>query len=109
MVYPVISKEIHVLLRNLLDSPDKLFHHVRRSVVCILQIFIDAKQCVTLSRSAAAIVTMLSYGHQIAPEGDVYVTIADTALSGLAKAGIYGTYLVDYFPFCESPSYGSRS
>lgn len=47
---------------------------------------------------------MLSYGHQIAPEGDNYVAIADKALSGLAKAGLFGTYLVDYFPFCETIS-----
>lgn len=44
---------------------------------------------------------MLSYGHQIAPEGDEYVAIADKGLCGLAKAGLFGTYLVDYFPFCE--------
>ena len=42
---------------------------------------------------------MLAYGHQIAPEGDAYVTIADKALTGLAKAGLFGTYMVDYFPF----------
>lgn len=47
---------------------------------------------------------MLSYGHQIAPEGDEYVAIADKGLSGLAKAGLFGTYLVDYFPFCEAVS-----
>ena len=47
---------------------------------------------------------MLSYGHQIAPEGDVYVNIADKALTGLATAGIFGTYLVDYFSFCEFAS-----
>ena len=53
-------------------------------------------------RSAAAIVTMLSYGHQIAPEGDAYVTLADQALTGLAQAGLFGTYIVDYLPFRES-------
>lgn len=42
---------------------------------------------------------MMSYGHQIAPEGDMYVTIADKALAGLAQAGIFGTYLVDYMSF----------
>ena len=42
---------------------------------------------------------MLAYGHQIAPEGDAYVTIADKALTGLTKAGLFGTYMVNYFPF----------
>ena len=44
---------------------------------------------------------MLAYGHQIAPEGDVYVTLADKALTALARAGLFGTYLVDYLPFCK--------
>jgi hypothetical protein len=42
---------------------------------------------------------MISYGHQIAPEGDIYVTIADRALAALGQAGIFGTYLVDYLSF----------
>ena len=46
----------------------------------------------------------MSYGHQIAPEGDMYVTIADKALAGLAQAGIFGTYLVDYLSFRRSSS-----
>lgn len=54
-----------------------------------------------LPRTAAAIPMMLAYGHQIAPEGDIYVTIADTALKSLARAGIHGTYVVDYLSFCE--------
>ncbi|GJE87615.1 cytochrome P450 [Phanerochaete sordida] len=73
---PIILREAHTLLHNLIMDDSALFHHVRRS--------------------AAAIVMMLSYGHQIAPEGDLYVTIADKALAGLAQAGIFGTYLVDY-------------
>ncbi|GJE87610.1 cytochrome P450 [Phanerochaete sordida] len=72
----IMLREAHALLRNLMKDPDELFHHVRRSSI--------------------AIVMMLSYGHQIAPEGDMYVNIADKALSGLAQAGIFGTYMVDY-------------
>ncbi|EKM61159.1 uncharacterized protein PHACADRAFT_134438 [Phanerochaete carnosa HHB-10118-sp] len=78
---PVILRETYMLLYNLAEGQDDLFHHVRRS--------------------AAAIVMMLSYGHQIAPEGDIYVTIADKALSGLGQAGIFGTYLVDYLTFLK--------
>lgn len=50
---------------------------------------------------------MLSYGHQIAPEGDLYVSIADKALFALGQAGIFGTYLVDYLSF-RKPSWWSR-
>lgn len=81
LVQPVVLTEAHVLLRNLLTSPDQLFHHVKRT--------------------AAAIVMMLSYGHQIAPEGDLYVSIADKALFALGQAGIFGTYLVDYLSFLK--------
>ena len=50
-------------------------------------------------RSAAAIVMKISYGHDVSDKGDAYVTIADEAMQGLGKAGIFGTYLVDYLPF----------
>lgn len=43
---------------------------------------------------------MISYGHQVTPEGDYYVSLADQALSYLARAGIFGTYLVDYISIC---------
>ena len=42
---------------------------------------------------------MISYGHQIAPQGDVYVTIADRTLAAFGQAAIFGTYLVDYLSF----------
>lgn len=40
----------------------------------------------------------IAYGHKISEDGDVYVTIADQAMTGLARAGIFGTYIVDYLP-----------
>lgn len=43
----------------------------------------------------------ISYGHNISDKGDVFVTIADEAMQGLGKAGIFGSYLVDYLPFRE--------
>lgn len=43
----------------------------------------------------------ISYGHDISDKGDIYVTIADEAMQGLGKAGIFGTFLVDYLPFRE--------
>lgn len=42
------------------------------------------------------------YGHQVAPEGDPFVTLADRALGTLGHAGIFGTYLVDYIPLRTS-------
>lgn len=40
----------------------------------------------------------ISYGYQISPEDDYYVSLADRALTTLAQAGLLGTYLVDYIP-----------
>jgi hypothetical protein len=66
----------------LANTPDDFAHHLRRT--------------------AAAIVMRISYGHEVSDKGDVYVTLADEAMQGLGKAGIFGTFLVDYLPFCES-------
>ncbi|KIJ68344.1 hypothetical protein HYDPIDRAFT_82083 [Hydnomerulius pinastri MD-312] len=79
--HPNIIKETHTTLRNLLDTPDDFGHHLRRT--------------------AAAIVMKISYGHDIADKGDVFVTLADEALQGLGKAGIFGSFLVDYLPFLK--------
>jgi len=76
--HPVQMKETYVMLQNLAQTPDDFFHHVRRT--------------------AAAVVMKILYGHQVAPEGDVFVSLADKALATLAHSGIFGTYLVDYIP-----------
>ncbi|KAF9015256.1 cytochrome P450 [Cyathus striatus] len=74
-------KETHTLLRNLLSSPDQFRYYVRRT--------------------AAAIILNITYGHQVADHGDDYVALADKAISGLAMAGIFGTYVVDYLPWLK--------
>ncbi|KAI0926827.1 hypothetical protein AcV5_007515 [Taiwanofungus camphoratus] len=78
---PILTKEAHVLLRNLAKTPDNLFYHVRRS--------------------ASAIVMNILYGHQVPQEGDKYVGLAANALQTMAYAGIFGTYLVDYVPLLK--------
>ncbi|KAF8078524.1 cytochrome P450 [Lyophyllum atratum] len=79
--HPLQVKETHTLLRNLLDRPEN-FRYYCRSV-------------------AAAMILNVTYGHQVADGGDDYVALADRALSSLAKAGIFGTYLVDYLPILK--------
>lgn len=44
----------------------------------------------------------ISYGHDVAEDGDAYVTLAENAMWSLTHAGIYGTYLVDYLPIRAS-------
>jgi hypothetical protein len=66
----------------LANTPDGYAHHLRRT--------------------AAAIVMRISYGHEVSDKGDIYVTLADEAMQSFGKAGIFGTFLVDYLPICES-------
>jgi hypothetical protein len=47
---------------------------------------------------------MISYGYEVTSLNDEYVTLADEALALLGRAGLFGTYLVDYIPICECPS-----
>lgn len=79
--YSVVTKETYTTLRNLAHSPDDFAHHLRRT--------------------AAAIVMKISYGHEVSDKGDIYVTLADEAMQGLGMAGIFGSFLVDYLPFCK--------
>jgi len=58
----------------------------------------------SLGRAAAAIIVQITYGIQIDEkvdeEGDNYVSLADKAMSNLARAGLFGTYMV--VGFCSS-------
>ena len=56
-------------------------------------------------RSAAALVMNISYGHDVTEDDDVYVTLVEKGMKTLGYAGVYGTYVVDYLPFCESSPY----
>ncbi|THH13243.1 hypothetical protein EW146_g6950 [Bondarzewia mesenterica] len=51
--------------------------------------------------NAAALVMKISYGHDVAEEGDVFVTLAERAISNIMQAGIFGAYLVDYIPMLK--------
>jgi hypothetical protein len=55
----------------------------------------------TLGRAAAAIILQITYGiqidEQVDEDGDNYVSLADKAMSKLARAGLFGTYMVVNF------------
>ena len=96
---PTQIEETHALLRNLHRSPDKLAHHLRRCGFKRRSYRHFLKHAEF--RSFAALVMKISYGHQIEEEGDMYVGLADQVLGSLSRAGLYGTYLVDYIPLRE--------
>ncbi|KAK7058891.1 hypothetical protein VNI00_001515 [Paramarasmius palmivorus] len=80
--HPIQITETHTLLRNLLESPQKFSFHVRRN--------------------AAAIILSVVYGikvdESVDEQGDNYVSLANRAMESLSRAGIFGTYMVDYIP-----------
>ncbi|KAJ7631006.1 cytochrome P450 [Roridomyces roridus] len=81
------TQETHTLLCSLLLNPTEFRHHIRTA--------------------AAGIVLKMTYGLKVGA-GDEYVVLADQAIAGLAQAGIFGTYLVDYMPFLKyAPSWFS--
>jgi hypothetical protein len=49
-------------------------------------------------RSAAAIILNITYGYTLAERDDPCVALADAAMQTMSKAGVFGTYLVDYIP-----------
>ncbi|KAF7306992.1 Cytochrome P450 [Mycena indigotica] len=82
--HPLQIQEARILCRRLLDSPVDFRHHVRNA--------------------AATIVLRMAYGQSV--DTNDYVPLADKALSSLAQAGIFGTFLVDYIPILKyAPSW----
>ncbi|KAL0580370.1 hypothetical protein V5O48_001615 [Marasmius crinis-equi] len=83
--HPVQTLEAHTLLRNLMESPENFRGHARRA--------------------GAAVILSVTYGitvdEEVDSQGDNFVTLADKALAGLARAGIFGTYMVDYIPILK--------
>lgn len=56
---------------------------------------------VRCNRTAAGIVVHIAYGQVLADRGDAYVALADSAMAGLGAAGVFGTFMVDYFPLLK--------
>lgn len=41
------------------------------------------------------------YGIEVSPKDDRYISVAETALDGMARAANPGAFLVDIIPSCE--------
>ncbi|KAF8874417.1 cytochrome P450 [Infundibulicybe gibba] len=79
--WPTQLKEAHSLIRRLLHAPDELIDHFRHN--------------------AASVIMNVTYGINVAPHDDRYITIAEKALDGMAKAANPGAFLVDVLPFLK--------
>ncbi len=82
--HPLQLTEVHTLLRSLMKSPPSFLNHVRTS--------------------ATSLIVRITYGidlqETVDDSGNNFVTLADTAISSLSHAGIFGTYLVVRPKFC---------
>ncbi|KAF9070685.1 cytochrome P450 [Rhodocollybia butyracea] len=76
--WPIQLKEAHKLVRRMLHHPEDLINHLRFN--------------------SASIIMNVTYGIEIEDEEDHYITVAETALDGMAKAANPGAFFVDIFP-----------
>ncbi|KAJ7123133.1 cytochrome P450 [Mycena epipterygia] len=74
-------REVEALLNRLEESPDNFLHHIRHAL--------------------AAIIMNVTYGIRIKETDDPYITVAEEAVSFLNRAGIAGSFIVDFFPFLK--------
>ncbi|THU99940.1 cytochrome P450 [Dendrothele bispora CBS 962.96] len=79
--YPFQRKEVSVLLKKLLQSPENLHSHVRHH--------------------SGSIILRVSYGITSQEEKDYYVVLANRAIQGLIQAVNHGSFLVDFFPLLK--------
>ncbi|KAK7062611.1 hypothetical protein VNI00_000099 [Paramarasmius palmivorus] len=79
--WPIQLKEAHKLIRRMLHDPDDLINHLRFN--------------------SASTIMNVTYGIEIEEEDDHYITVAETALEGMAKAAHPGAFLVDIFPILK--------
>ncbi|KAJ7625732.1 cytochrome P450 [Roridomyces roridus] len=71
----------HKLLKRLLDTPDAFLTHLRQM--------------------AGELILSFTYGIDVLPSDDPYITLAEEALHTLVSAAIPGKYLVDTFPILK--------
>ncbi|KAI4652478.1 hypothetical protein J4E93_002681 [Alternaria ventricosa] len=75
------TEAAHFLL-NLLESPDKLFDHIRKE--------------------AGSVILKITYGYTTVANGnDPFVDLAAKTMEQFSDATVPGKWSVDIFPFCE--------
>jgi hypothetical protein len=78
------AESVHFVL-NLLNSPDKLFDHIRKE--------------------AGSVILKITYGYTTIPhDNDPFVDLAAKTMEQFAEATVPGKWMVDILPFCTSQS-----
>ncbi|KAJ7761119.1 cytochrome P450 [Mycena metata] len=74
-------REVEAFVRRLEESPDRFLHHIRHTL--------------------AAVIMDVAYGIRIRDTDDPYISVAEEAVSYLNRAGIAGSFIVDFFPWLQ--------
>ncbi|TDL29033.1 cytochrome P450 [Rickenella mellea] len=76
------TEAARIFAQQMLEKPNECERHARRY-------------------AAAATIMMAAYGHEVAPEGDYFVALADRAVEAWSRAAAPGAYLVDTLPWLK--------
>lgn len=95
----------HFLLR-VLEKPEELVDHIRKSVVSVPRRCIcftaPLLTCHRVLREAGTVILKIAYGYTAEPhEMDPLIEMAGDAMDKFARAGVPGAFLVDIMPFCK--------
>lgn len=97
--------ECQILLRGLLESPEKFIQHLRRLVLQIMGTGIDGPTYLSISyihSNAVAIIMNVAYGYQVESEDDVFVTSLEKGFKLAGALNIPGKFWVEFFPLRKS-------
>ncbi|KAF5672216.1 oxidoreductase [Fusarium denticulatum] len=88
--------EVAHFLLHVLDDPEMLMAHIRKSVCSALR---SQGITLTLLREAGSVILKIAYGYTAEPfNEDVLIKMAGQAMDNVTAAGVPGAFLVDILP-----------
>lgn len=95
-MYPLLQAQVTVLLRNLLETPQKFEAHLDRRISCTYPPM--PKPDCFIYRMLASTIVKSTYNYDIQSNEDAYNKLASEAASAVVSLGLNGLTLVDIFP-----------
>lgn len=98
-LYPLLKGQVILLLKNLLDEPERFEDHIDRRVSAastyLLYLTVVLGQVQEQS-------IMSTYGHAIESNDDDYIKLASRTVTSVLSLGVQGLNAVDNLPFRKS-------
>jgi hypothetical protein len=95
--HPVVMKEVHSLLKQVLDNPEEYLLHLRRYAHRKVGFAYLLNQLLAY-RMAASLIFSTVYGYHIAEDNDPYVVAAEEFMD-VSSYAVTAGWLVDFLPF----------